>query len=97
MPFRGSFLGFLGFLLPRRRSVGIPMARRRKLGACHVLQEGSNDLRVIMDESSIEVGESKKHLNVSVSLRLRPFLDRLNPNWVHDYTIRCYNEAEVFH
>ena len=57
--------------------------------------EWNHDIRVIQDESPIEVCKAKKRLNILHLLWFQPVLDSLNFGQIHLQTIFQKNEAQV--
>ena len=51
--------------------------------------EGNRDIRVAMNESTIEIGETEEGLYIANLPRLGPVLNRLNLLLAHLESIRC--------
>jgi hypothetical protein len=63
------------------------------------LEEGRDrggNLAEVLDEPTIEVGQSQKHSYVVHRLRLRPFGDSAHLGGVHLYSFRANNESQEF-
>ena len=58
--------------------------------------EGNNNVRVIMDETTIEVSKTKERLNVFNFPGLRPVKDSLYFAWGHGETGRGNDISKVF-
>ena len=65
------------------------------------MSEGNNNVRVIMDETMIEVSKTKERLNVFNFLGLRPVKDSLYFAWGHGETgwgndiSKVFNRCEI--
>src|SRR3954452_304004 len=57
--------------------------------------EGNDDAGVILDESTIEVGEPKEGLDVADFSGFRPVLDRFDFGRVHSKSVRRKNKTKV--
>ena len=60
------------------------------------MSEGDNNVRVIMDETTVEVSKTKERLNVFNFPGLRPVKDSLYFAWGHSETSRGNDVSKIF-